>query len=169
MTLLIVLDLNGTILDSTHKKRQGVVPDAKARYKSVYFRPGMREFLDWLFAQPGIDVGIWTSNIGDNARAVVDQAFTSSQKEALKFILSREHCELGPNHTSFKRAGTLWQRGYLPENVLIIDDSPEKMVPQGAPYYHQIPEFEASPISVATDCELEALRNFIETRVGANP
>ena len=162
--MLVVLDLNGTILDSTHHLRKGVSPHAKARRKFVYFRPHMKEFLEFLFSNPRIDVAIWTSNIADNAKAVVETAFTPEQQTRLKFIMSREHCKLGPNYTSFKHMSEIYKQGYDPKRVVIIDDSDNKVVPPDTPGWLQIETFEASQESLASDRALITLQMLIKTK-----
>jgi hypothetical protein len=163
--MLIVLDLNGTILDSTHNMRKGVQPHANARKKYVYFRPHMKEFLVALFNHPNIEVGIWTSNIAANAQAVVETAFTAEQIEKLAFIMSREDCRLGPNYSSFKDMEKVYQRGYLPGNVMIVDDSEDKIFPANFPGWISIESFEASPKSLANDNALQTLQLTIEAVV----
>ncbi len=161
--MLVVLDLNGTILDSTHKRYPGREHDAKARSKFVYFRPHMHAFLTWLFAQPEVEVGVWTSNIAENAQAIVQTAFTPQQQAALKFVLSRSSCEVLSDYSSRKHAKTLWDMGYTPENTLIVDDSPGKMLPLGMPYYLQVPEFAGN--APQHDLGLVNLQQSIEKRL----
>jgi RNA polymerase II subunit A small phosphatase-like protein len=162
--MLVVLDLNGTILDSTHHLRKGVQPHAKARKKFVYFRPYMSEFLSFLFTCPDIEVGIWTSNIAENAHAVVETAFTEEQRSKLAFIMSREDCALGPNYTSFKSLAKIEQRGYSLDEVLIVDDSEAKIIPSNFAGWIRIEEFEASVESLVNDRALITLRKTIEAR-----
>jgi hypothetical protein len=164
--LLVVLDFNGTILDSTHQKRTGVTEDAMARFKFVYFRPGMRQFIDWLMSQSNVEVALWTSNIYRNAQALTDIVFTKEQQRNLAFTLSRSHCIVYPDYSSQKPMQLIVQKGYQPENVIVVDDSPEKILMSSPPidYYH-ISTFEASPIAVIVNNDLEKLQHYIASRL----
>ncbi len=164
MSLLVVLDLNGTILDSTHHRRVGVTEDARARAKYVYYRPHMKSFLQWLFADPRFQVAVWTSNIAANAQAILDVALTEEQRSRLVFVMSREHCALGPNYTSFKHLDTIYKRGFAPSHVVIVDDSDSKVVPPSKDNWIRIEEFEASSISIATDTALIDLQTTLANR-----
>ena len=166
MKVLVVLDLNGTILDSTHKRRAGVDQDAMARKKYVYFRPYMHEFLAYLFTHEDIDVAVWTSNIRANAEAIVQCAFQPYQVQQLKFIMSRSDCELGPNYSSFKHVNKIPER--LPDStydqILIIDDSvatESKIVPRNYQGWLPIPTYQASSASKQYDGELFRMRYLL--------
>ena len=163
--MLVVLDLNGTILDSTHRRRRGQQHDGMARYKYVYFRPGMREFIDWLFAQKEIEVGIWTSNIQSNAEALVKLALRPEQQEQLKFLYSRAQCELGPNYSSFKHVRKLFEMCYVAKakELIIVDDSSEKIVPACSPCHYLITKFEAGINQ--KDNALVDLQTYIASRI----
>lgn len=164
--LLVVLDFNGTILDSTHHKRPGITQDCMARFKYVYFRPGMRDFLAWLLSHPRIDVGVWTSNIAKNAMALVNIAFTDDQQRRLAFVYTRAHCTLFPDYSSTKPMQTIVdQQSYSADRVLVVDDSPEKIEQSTPPvdYYH-IPTFEAV-YAAPPDNELAKLQTYIERKL----
>lgn len=171
--LLVVLDLNGTILDSTHRARRGVAVDARARAKFVYFRPGMHEFLAWLAEQHAaglVEIAVWTSNSRDNARAVIETAFTEDQCDRLSFVMCRDDCLTFRDYSSKKPLRKILQRGYAVDRLLIIDDSPEKILhdsilTSSVDCYYQIPTFEASAADDATDNELQKLREEITRRL----
>ena len=157
--LLVVLDLNGTILDSTHKRRAGVTHDAMARSKFVYFRPGMKQFLGELFSHPSIRVAIWTSNIASNANAILEIALTPAQRERLAFVYSREHCIVSTSgdHSSKKPMRKIYDLGFCPERTIIVDDSESKIDPPDTPGWIRVSEFIASPDSIAKDRALSVL------------
>jgi hypothetical protein len=135
--VLILLDLNGTLVDSCHHRRVGMRrdPDCKARTKYLYFRPHLRPFLEYLFEN--FEVGVWTSHIRANAEAIVECVFTPEQRTLLKCVMCRENCYVDdndPEHRSYKDMRNI--EGW------IIDNSPEKIL--GADeHLIRVPEFRA--------------------------
>lgn len=127
--LLIILDLNGTILDSTHRQRKGCKYDLKARTKYVYFRPGMKEFIEFLKTNSRFRVAVWTSCIPQNAKAIVEHIF---KDVPLEFCYSRDECDelSGPGFKTIKNLNKVWDRfpKWNQSNTFIIDDSSEKLV-----------------------------------------
>lgn len=170
--LLVVLDLNGVLVDSTHKARRGVKYDAKARAKFVYFRPGLHEFLAWLCNHPGIRVGIWTSNIARNADALVSLLFTEEQRARLAFVFSRDECIVFPDYSSVKPPERIFAMGFDPKHTIMVDDSPEKIDhPAKDTFYRHIPSFTAGPRATPVmdpDTDLDTLRRYIEVRVSGD-
>lgn len=163
--LLVVLDLNGTILESAHARKTTIIHDARARAKYVYFRPGMHDFLTWLFTQSdAIDVGVWTSNITENALAILDVALLPSQRRQLRLVYTRSQCTLGPNYASYKHVSRLWDAGFSETHTIIVDDSADKIVPPTTPAWYRIPTFTPSS-SAANDTALLELRRIIEARL----
>lgn len=169
--MLVVLDLNGTILDSTHHPRAGVTPNARARKKVVYFRPHMHLLLKTLLNHPEISVGVWTSNIRANAEAIIDTILTPHEKAQLAFIYSREQCQVYPDYSSKKPLLNLSSEGFDLATTVIIDDSPEKIL---APQliiqqcYLYVPTFRASPDSLHYDNALPKLLTTILERLNTS-
>jgi TFIIF-interacting CTD phosphatase-like protein len=139
--LLVILDLNGTLAETSFNKinsADGIQPDIKARTKYVYFRPHMKEFIEWLFSQEDIQVGVWTSCIKENAMPLVQGIFGKHVDE-LKFIYTREDCK--NNRTKEDKYGTIkdlnkiWStmgqaHGWDRDNTIIVEDSPHKLIMQ---------------------------------------
>ncbi len=130
--LLVILDLNGTLMDSSHRMIRGApAHDFKARYKYVYYRPGMSEFLSYLANEPRVRLAVWTSCARDNARAVVDRVFYGVP---LEFCFSREECDElpGPGYRTVKDLRRVWDRfpRWNSKNTVILDDSEEKLALQ---------------------------------------
>ncbi len=129
--ILIVLDLNGVLLESTHKRKEGYRYDFRARHKYVYFRPGMFRFLKFLKDHPMIRVAVWTSCIGVNADAIVNRVFSDIP---LEFRYSREQCEEvpGPGFGTIKDLTRVWKEfpSWNETNTIMIDDSEEKITRQ---------------------------------------
>lgn len=142
-----------------------------ARFKFVYFRPGMREFVAWLISHPRIDVGVWTSNIAANAMTLVNIVFGDLAERRLKFIYSRDQCVVFSDYSSRKpvdRIFTQFSR-YNESNTIFVDDSEDKVSHARAHEFHyRIPEFEASHASIVIeqrDPQLLRLRRHIERRL----
>jgi len=137
MRNLIVLDLNGAILDAAKKmardaNNQPLPYLAKTRTKFVYLRPGAIPFLEWLLGH--FDVGVWTSCIERNARDIVNSVIPPRLRSQFKFLFHRGQCELvpGPGYKSIKDLRQVWNRfsAYGPENTYAIDDTESKYVRQ---------------------------------------
>lgn len=134
---LIVLDLNGAILDAAKKmardtNNQPLRYLAKTRTKYIYLRPGAISFLEWLLEH--FDVGVWTSCIEQNARDIVNAAIPYQLRSRFKFLFHRGHCELvpGPGYKSIKDLRKVWERfsAYGAHNTHAIDDTESKYARQ---------------------------------------
>ena len=165
-TVLLILDINGTLVDSTHQKRKAVNPDIRARHKYVYFRPGVREFLSFLAQHPHIRYAVWSSSITPNVQPIVSHLFADLPPPL--FVWSREQCLKlpGPGYRTVKDLSQVWSR--FPDwdhwNTYLIDDSSEKASAQ--PGCHiQIAEFKASPRSLKTDRALLSLQSRLQTEI----
>ncbi len=156
---LIILDLNGTILDSTHRSRAGVPVDATARHKRVYFRPYMHELVEFLL--DNYKVAVWTSNIRENAQSIVDIVFGDRANELL-FVWSRSECDILPHYKSLKHLSRVWNYypAYGHNNTLLLDDSPEKVIgPKDC--YVQVPAYKASMVSKQLDVFLNMILHML--------
>lgn len=78
--LLIILDLNGTLLCRASK---GAVGSSTPSH-----RPGLAYFLEYLFKNH--KVMVWTSARPENATRMVNACFTQTQKEALLALWARD-------------------------------------------------------------------------------
>jgi hypothetical protein len=183
--VLVVLDLNGTLVDSTHHRRHTTEPpDARARSKFVYFRPLMREFLQWLFSVA--DVAVWSSNEPQNVRALVELVFTPEQRSRLVFVWNRTHCDPDassayatvkplahvyrflatcaiPRFTSMAGAGALASAN----QVLLVDDSEAKVCEEDRASHVRVAEFTASDATRYSDSGLSSLRAELVRRLGS--
>lgn len=167
---LVILDLNGTLVDSTHHSRHtSAPPDARARSKYVYFRPGMREFLAWLFSVA--HVAVWSSNERANVQALIELVFTPEQRQRLVFVWDRLYCD--PCDT-YERYGTVKPLAKVrrrlstcPPQLLIVDDSQHKIVESDRASHVLVDEFIASDQTRYADRGLERLRQCLAARLGA--
>jgi hypothetical protein len=136
---LLILDLNGVLCLSQHKKVAGVKEDARANVKYLYFRPYLEHFLRFCFQK--FRVAIWSSNAKHNVTATVEQIIRNREDfQRLKFVWSRMDCELGFNYSSFKNLEYVHRRfGTSPSSVFILDDSPEKI--RGRGVFIKVPSY----------------------------
>ncbi len=165
---LIVLDLNGAILDAakTLLRDQTGKPLpylAKTRTKYIYLRPGAIDFLEWLVKN--YDVGIWTSCVEHNAYGIVRAAIPKRIRTQFKFVFHRARCELvpGPGYNSIKDLRQVWDNfpAYGPKNTWAIDDTASKYTRQPDNLI-LLKEFKANAPDAAHDRELEKLRKRLE-------
>ena len=143
--LLLVLDLNGTLL-FRNRSTQGIKP-----------RSELQPFLAYCFKHH--DVMIWSSARPPNVRSVCKRIFTPEQLDKLVAIWARDTLELSPSDYKdkvqvYKRLDRVWDDqdiqckhplydtggGWDQSNTLLIDDSALKASAQ--PWNHiKIPEY----------------------------
>lgn len=156
----MILDINGTLVDSTHQRRKGIKANIRARHKYVYRRPGLKDFLAFLKANPHIHYAVWSSSIGPNVSPIVKDLF-KGMPEPL-FVWSRDQCFKlpGPGFRTVKDLALVWRvfPAWGPHNTFLVDDSAEKASRQPNQHIH-IPPFVASPSTLASDTALTALRS----------
>lgn len=148
-TLLLILDLNGTLLfrnrgsNSSHKFAR---------------RARLTEFLDYVFAN--FKVMIWTTTTPANATQMVNALLTPQQRQHVVAIWDRDRFNLSREQyngktTVYKRLEWVWNdpsiqskhpniragEGWDQTNTILLDDSFDKAKAQ--PYNHiHVPEFE---------------------------
>ncbi|KAF1814625.1 hypothetical protein P152DRAFT_393681 [Eremomyces bilateralis CBS 781.70] len=148
--LLIVTDLNGTLIYRGGRGKQNFVP-----------RPNLDEFLSQLFSDDSFRTMVWTSARPENAAAILARLLTPEQRSKLVAEWARD--KLGLNHKQYnqkvqvyKRLSAIWRdkgiqkshpraakgEKWGPHNTVLIDDSREKA--SSEPYnLICIPEFVA--------------------------
>jgi len=133
-----ILDLDQTLISAEpseeydfkkNKEKEGNFShhDMDGYYK-VFERPGLQEFLDWLFKN--YNVSVWTAASKDYALFVIDKIVLQKPERKLDYIFFSYHCDL----SNAKKAGskdltTLWDifslPGYTKDNTVILDDYDE--------------------------------------------
>ena len=128
MEKLLILDIDETIVHATQKDI-GRECDFETDLYFVYERPYLDEFLTFCF--DNIKVAVWTSageQFADNiAKEVINKFGT------LEFIWSNEKCTPRFNPETFESVDTknldkVKKKGYSLDNVIMIDDTPEKLL-----------------------------------------
>ncbi|KIW96840.1 uncharacterized protein Z519_02231 [Cladophialophora bantiana CBS 173.52] len=142
--LLVILDLNGTLLVRPNRHRP----------RNIIVRPGVTQLLDYLF-QNHI-VMVYSSTKPDNCAAMVDQFFHPTQRSAMAGVWARD--KLGLNKVQYdskvqvyKKLEPIWEdkkirkkagpgQRWDQSNTVLVDDSHLKGL--GQPHnLLQIPEF----------------------------
>ena len=125
---LLVLDLDETLVHATTTRLERE-PDFAVGSYSVYKRPGLVEFLNSV--AENYRVAVWTSSNELYAEAIVARVFPEGI--SLEFVWSRSRCTPRRNFSTdsydwLKDLKKLKRKGYSLEEVLVVDDSPEKLV-----------------------------------------
>lgn len=135
--LNILLDLDNTIISSVSRKEEQ--PDSSkmdlfewedmdGKYLT-FARPGLEEFLDFLFAN--FNVSVWTAASKSYALFIIDNFILTKPDRKLKYIFFSYHCkESKKKESSLKRLKMLWtyfglNKQFNENNTYIIDDHPQ--------------------------------------------
>ncbi|XP_057517336.1 uncharacterized protein LOC130798397 [Amaranthus tricolor] len=138
---LLVLDLNGILVDIVASCHFKYKPDITVASKGVFKRPFCDDFLQFCFEK--FDVGIWSSRTKKNLTLVVNFLLKDKQKR-LRFCWDQSHCT-GTRYKTLEnrkkplvlkelkylwdnvRKGLPWKKGFYNEtNTVLLDDSPYK-------------------------------------------
>ena len=142
--LLVILDLNGTLL----------VRPIKTQPKHILVRPGVAQLLDYLFSNHV--VMIYSSAKPENCAAIINKFFTEPQRNALAAVWARD--KLGLTQVQYnnkvqvyKKLEPIWAepnirlragpgRKWDQRNTVLVDDSQLKALAQPHNLL-QVPEF----------------------------
>lgn len=164
--ILVILDLNGTLLYRPNKNA-----------KTMIERPFLKPFLRYLFQN--FKVMVWSSAKPDNVKALVSQSLDNSLKSQLVAQWARDSFGLSPTNYSqnvqvYKNLKLVWSRDVIqqhhPEyasggrfgqhNTVLVDDSALKANAQ--PFnLLEIPEFSATPEQMDGDV-LREVAGYLE-------
>ncbi|KAJ4959703.1 hypothetical protein NE237_019613 [Protea cynaroides] len=138
---LLILDLNGLLVDIVPFAPSGYTVDAKIAFKSLFKRPFCGDFLKFCFER--FEVGVWSSRNKRNVDSVVD-FLMGDMRHKLLFCWDQSHCtETGFRTIENKKKPLVlkelkklwdkhdpnlpWEKGeYNESNTLLVDDSPYK-------------------------------------------
>ncbi|KAF2826083.1 HAD-like protein [Ophiobolus disseminans] len=164
--VLVILDLNGTVLYRPNKNA-----------KTMIARPYLRPFLQYLFQN--FKVMVWSSAKPENVKSLVDQALDKDLRSMLVGTWARDTFGLSSKYYAqnvqvYKNLRLVWSRDQIqqrhPEytagerfgqhNTVLIDDSALKASAQ--PFnLLEIPEFEATPEQMEGDV-LREVAGYLE-------
>ncbi|XP_078149248.1 putative FCP1 homology domain-containing protein C1271.03c [Carex rostrata] len=140
-TKLLVLDLNGLLVDIRQANRVGKKSDFRVNGKPAFKRPFCDDFLRFCFQN--FKIGIWSSRKRQYVTKVVD-IIMGDLKHDILFCWDQSECtETGcralenvHKQLLFKDLRKIWERTgsnlpfekgeYSPSNTLLVDDSPYK-------------------------------------------
>ncbi|KAM3703425.1 hypothetical protein ACJW31_04G095000 [Castanea mollissima] len=138
---LLILDVNGLLLDIVPYAPSGYISDAIISMKPVFKRPFCDGFLQFCFDK--FVVGVWSSRTKRNMDRLIDFLLGDS-KHKLVFCWDQSHCTSTGFNTIENREKPLllkelrklweklepdlpWEKGdYNEANTLLLDDSPYK-------------------------------------------
>ncbi|KAL8056815.1 hypothetical protein ABFX02_04G143500 [Erythranthe guttata] len=138
---LLVLDVNGLLVDINSYVPYDYDPDDIIQKKAVFKRPYCDDFLRFCFER--FNVGVWSSRTKRNIEPILD-FLLGKDKCKLLFCWDQSHCTNTGYYTIEKRYKPLllkklkklwekfepdlpWERGlYNETNTLLLDDSPYK-------------------------------------------
>jgi RNA polymerase II subunit A small phosphatase-like protein len=167
--ILLILDLDETLI---HASAEHIRDDFNFQvYKYfIYKRPGLDNFLR--FCAQHFRLAIWSSASDDYVNAVVEQILPSGV--SLEFVWGRSRCtpfllpqydEQGFYNLDFssryefaKRLKKITRRGFSLQKVLIVDDTPEKVLHNYGNAIYTKPYYGST-----TDNELTHLANYLLT------
>jgi hypothetical protein len=129
---LLVIDLNGVLVDRRQKKLKERQSLGKWGFRHAYGRPHAADFVAWATAM-GWSVAVWTSARRENAeplaRAALGQAYA-----CLSFVYTQDECEAagkpaGAAKPLFRKPlARLWREGLgAPQRTVLLDDGKEKI------------------------------------------
>lgn len=137
---LLVLDLNGLLVERLRSRKEGGQPkrppDLREGGCEVFFRAHMREFVRWCFEH--FVVGVWTSAKAKNVRGLLRAVF-GAEAARVAFVWDQARCTTAaqlrhPENRAkpifLKELEVLWASGaagppglYAAHNSVLLDDS----------------------------------------------
>ena len=164
--ILVILDLNGTLLYRPNRNK-----------KTMVARPFLIPFLRYLFSN--FAVMVWSSARPENVASLVEQSLEENLRRALVAQWGRDAFGLKPEHYSknvqvYKNLNLVWSKDEIQRqhpnfanggrfgqhNTVLIDDSSLKAAAQ--PYnLLQISEFNATPQQMQED-RLSEVAGYLE-------
>ncbi len=127
---LLILDLDETLIFASETPLH-IPPDFNTGKYHVYKRPHLEKFLTFACGQ--FEVAVWTSSSQAYAEIVVPNVF--AEDFPLSFVWDERRCTKVSDsenwrHYYVKDLKKVKRRGYRLESVIMIDDTPEKLVRQ---------------------------------------
>jgi len=141
---LVIFDLDETLVHATERELDHA-PDFQIDEYFVYVRPHLQAMLQAV--RPEFDLAVWSSASRPYVDAVVSHVF--GDRVPLKFAWAIERCvqrgdPRSNGYVYLKDLRKVQGQGYRVEQILMVDDSPEKVARQ--PRNHvQVAPFTGDP------------------------
>lgn len=137
----VVLDLDNTLLNSIEREEFDKLSDEKqehllesfehvymGRDYVIFLRPGLQDFLDYLFKN--FNVSVWTAASKDYMAFILKHIIIKKPNRKLDIVLYDKSCDFSrKNFSVVKDLRYLWQLlkfpGYRKDNTFLIDDLKE--------------------------------------------
>jgi TFIIF-interacting CTD phosphatase-like protein len=160
---LLILDLDETLIHATEKELESPADFQFDKY-FIYKRPQLHKFLGEISKH--FTLGIWSSADDSYVKAIVENI--KPENVEFDIIWGRNRCSLRRDYDLDiycfeKRIDKLKKRGFKLEQIIIVDDTPEKSRSNYGNAIH-IKEF----LGDITDEELEHLHDYLLTLKGAS-
>lgn len=142
---LLILDMDECLLHASSSKLDNILIDYEYQHLSVYFRPGVVQFLEQLSTK--YQLAIWSTGTDAYVHALI--AAVTPKKVNYSFVWGRSKCRkvkddiFGYSHF-YKPLDKLKRYGFIPEQITMIDDTPSKIVSNYATVI-EIDAFEGAP------------------------
>ena len=126
-TRLVIFDLDETLVHATNE-RLASVPDFEFSPYFVYIRPFARDLLQ--YAADNFDIAVWSSSSKAYVEAVTEHVF--GNRYPTKFSWAENRCvqKVDPRTNGYvyiKDLRKVQKHGYSVNEIVMIDDSPEKL------------------------------------------
>lgn len=132
--LNVVLDLDNTLIYSYELNRVKNKDFVLQHYQTyemddeylVCERPGLHDFLDWLFKH--FNVMVWSAASPDYVQFIVDKIVKGEKKRNVERVFTSDHCDESSEkfNGDLKNLNLLWDKydfpNYGPYNTVIVDD-----------------------------------------------
>lgn len=153
---LLVLDLDETLIFGTERELERPCDFSVGPY-FVYLRPGLDSFLEAVARI--YELGVWTASTQGYADPIVERIFPHAKPS---FVWARSRCTMRFNpdtveHEWVKNLDKLKKKGYDLNQVLMVDDTPEKLLRHYGNLV-RVKSWEGNP----TDTELSQLATYLE-------
>jgi len=138
MKLNILLDLDNTLISSLSKKEEKRCHLPRMKhfryedmdgYYKVFERPGLQEFLDYLFKY--FNVSVWTAASKSYALFIIDRFILHNHPERkLDYIFFSHHCKVSEKKKKTQKSLEMLKKDFMlakysMDFTYIIDDNPE--------------------------------------------
>lgn len=128
----IILDLDSTLIHAVEpdnlpsnweKNTRGLVRVNMDDVYTVFERPYLQEFLDYIFSR--YNVSVWTAASKDYALFIIKNIVLKDPNRKLDFIFYNYHCKYSDKHHKCSKDLSLIPKifkDYSPQHTIIIDD-----------------------------------------------